>query len=72
MAAGRRSAAGSEIGGVTAEVEQDGIRTVAIGQERDENMHVNQKNWQELIRPSKLEVQADGSQAGRDAGRRTA
>jgi DNA-directed RNA polymerase subunit alpha len=30
----------------------------AQGPEQDETMHVNQKNWQELIRPSKLEVSA--------------
>jgi DNA-directed RNA polymerase subunit alpha len=28
------------------------------GSEQDDIMHVNQKNWQELIRPSKLEVSA--------------
>ncbi|CAN5546733.1 DNA-directed RNA polymerase subunit alpha [soil metagenome] len=30
----------------------------AAGFEQDDSMHVNQKNWQELIRPSKLEVAA--------------
>jgi len=35
---------------------REGTRECNVGSGQDDNMQVNQKNWQELIRPAKLEV----------------